>query len=436
MDDTVDIRYENIDADLTIGLRDMAVDTRSHCFFFDDEITVLSVIRVDLSYSLAKRLEYDLAVCIGGFFIGISIAIGQFVVVFISFFNGKGIFTCSDQDIPDLFALDLVSRSSVFDKCLTERKMHDACIRSIGIFRSVVEDIVELTALDYCRTCSCDPAGRRRRDRTCGIRIRYEEKTCCRIVVDRLRVRNVPDDLPGNIFVDVFVFLRIVTGMVGICIHCHVVRSNFILGQLNVIRIQNIENDDRARIFDDVKTLCCLDCAFETAARLNIDIEGRILITFIAEIDRACGRIKDSVTVKSNMLQHLVGLVLEVLDHAVYIRFEVRFGESTIESFTFKASRVICEKVRRGKVRGSIDNELHGRGSLIVVFRAVGITESGFTSGDRCNDELRRSCSRKVDVAVIVLLVIEVVGRVSRLHVVPLFQSVGHDTEINGTAKY
>ena len=322
VDDTVDIRNEYINADLTIGLRDMAVDSRSHFFFFDDEITMLSVIRVDLSYSLADRLECDLAVSIGGFFIGINIVAGQFVIVFICFFNGEGIFTCTNQDILEFLALDLVSRSAVFNKCLTERKMHVACIRSIGIFASVVEDIVELTALDHCCSCSCDPAGRRCRDRTDGIGIRYEEKTCCRIVVDGLCVRNVPYDLLGNIFVDVFVFLSIVTGMVGICIHCHAVRSNFILGQLNVIRVQDIENDDRARIFDDVKALCRLDRAFETAARLNVDIEGRILIAFIAEIDCARGRIKHIVTVKSDMLQHLVGLVLEVLDHAVHIRVE------------------------------------------------------------------------------------------------------------------
>ena len=330
VNNTVYICHKYIDTDLARRFGDMAVHSGIHDGFRNDEIAVFAVIRIDISYGFTDRIKLDFSVSIGGFFIGKSTV--NRIVIGIRLFDGKGIFTISDMDILHLVVSDQRSRRSVFDKSLTDRKMHKTRIRSIGIFGSVMEDVVELTAFDHSRSCGSNPAGTRSYYRTHGFRIRYEEKAGRRIVVDRLRIRNVPDDLSGDVFVDILVFLRIITGMVGICIHFDAIRSNTILVQVDIFRVQDIENDDRTGILDDPKVLCRLDCLFETASRSDIDIDRAIFVALIGKIEYGIsrGKISDIIAVKCSMLQHLIGLVLEVLDHAVYIRIQFGFGEGSI----------------------------------------------------------------------------------------------------------
>ena len=434
MDDAVDICDVKVDTDLAIRLRDMAVYTGCHGFFCDNEITVFAVIWIDVTYSLFYRLENDFSIFVSRYILRECALI--VLICLIRLTDRERILVLARMDILDFFILDLCRRRAVCNKSFTHRKVHHALVCGVCVLGSSVIDIVELTALNDSGTCRGDPACTGCRYRSDRLRIRKDKKTGCRVVAYRLCIRNVPDDLSGDVLVDILILLGIVTGVVGIGIHRFFIRDNNVFGKLDAIRIQDIENNDRARIFLDLEVFGLFDTSFEFASGENVDINGRSLVALICQIDNAfsCRKISDLITGDSYVLDHFIRFIGNMVDHTLDSIFQFCPAKGTVKRIALEASIIVCEKTRIFKSRCRIDHELHGGRIVVVVLRTIGIAESGLAAGDRGNDELGWFKSCEVDVAVIIFLVEEVRRRIGRLHVISLFEARGNDTVIDSTS--
>ena len=434
MDNTVNIRDIKIDTDLAIGLGDMAVHIWRHGFFRDDEIAVLSVIWIYITDRFPNRLENNFSIFIRG---DILSEISFIVLIgLIRLTDRESVLILTRVDVLDLFILDLCCRCSCSYESFTHSKVHDALIYGVCVLGSSVIDVVELTALNNSGTRCSDPAGTGSRYCSDCIRIRKNKKTGCRVIADSLCVRNVPDDLSGDVLVDILILLGIVTGVVGIGIHRFPIGDNDVLCELDAIGIQNIENNDRARIFLDLEVFGLLNASFKFASGKHVDIDSRALVALVCQVDDAFSgrKISDLVTINSRVLEHLIRFIGDMVDHTLYSIFQFSLAEGTVKSFALEASGIVCEKTRIFQCRCRVDHELHRGCTVVAVFRTVGIAESGLSSGDRGDNELGRLISCKVDVAVIVLQVEEVRRRVGRLHVVSLLEMCGNDTIVDGTS--
>ena len=434
MDDTVNIRDIKIDTDLTIGLGDMAVHIWRHGFFRDDEVAVLSVIWIYITDSFTNRLENNFSIFIRrNILFEISLIV---LICLIRLTDRESVLILTRVDVLDLFILDLCCRRAFSYESFTHSKVHDALIFGVRVLGSSMINVVELTALNNSGTCSSDPAGTGSRYRSDRVRIRKNKKTGCRVVADSLCIRNVPDDLSGDVLVDILILLGIVTGVIGIGIHRFPIGDNDVFCELDAVGIQNVENNDRARIFLDLEVFGLFDTSFKFASGEHVDIDSCALVALVCQVDDAFSgrKISDLVTIYSRVREHLIRFIGDMVDHTLYSIFQVSLTEGTVESFALEASFIVCEKARIFKSRCRVDHELHSGRSVVAVFRTVGIAESGLAAGDRGDNELGRLISCKVDVAVIVLLVEKVRRRVGRLHVVSLLEMCGNDTIVDGTS--
>ena len=218
----ISIKIGNINLNIDFAIREQHIIEAVFFFqFFNHIIMCFSHDRVDIAGLILQCRESNFA---KGIIFNSGRSTDRFLIVALCFLESKSIISGRKLNAVIFFR----NTCLVLGKSFSSSKMQvTLTIVDFKIF-TVMINIVEFTICHDRFSCCRDPTCTRTYNITCCSRVRNQEETRSNIIVYTRCIGDIPNDTSGNILVNIFIVIRIIT-------FASCIRINLLSGCLNTV---------------------------------------------------------------------------------------------------------------------------------------------------------------------------------------------------------